>query len=165
MKKLVIIIFALICGLAASQFPEFEQQYRQRLSGAVTELARIVSRFDDDAGQFGLSRDEALSRYLASSDEFLNLRGKSMGEIIARYDYLSAHEERLENAGQFERLWVFARDRDMELARDTAGIYEPALPITTEGLAHAAGGFAGGLAIFGLLLWPFGRRRHRAVAS
>ena len=164
MKTFVLVIVSLICGLALSQFPEFEQQYRQRLSGAVTELSKIVTQFDQDAGQYGLSRDEALERYLSASDEFLNLRGKSMEEIIARYEYLSAHEESLESAGEFERLWVFARDRDSELAQDTASIFEPALPITTEGLIHAAGGFFAGWLFFGMLLWPFGRSRRRARA-
>jgi hypothetical protein len=164
MKTIVLIIMSIICGLAVSQFPEFEQQYRQRLSGAVDELSKIVVQFDADAGQFGLTRDVALKRYLASSDQFLNLRGKNMEQIITRYDYLSAHEKNLETASDFKRLWVFIRERDAELTKATAEIYEPALPITAEGLIHAAIGFLAGWGLFGLLLWPFGRSRRRAEA-
>ena len=39
----------LLCGLAATQAPEFAQQYRQRLAGAVDELSRIVNQFDAEA--------------------------------------------------------------------------------------------------------------------
>ncbi len=164
MKSIILTLISLICGLALSQFPEFEQQYRQRLSGVVDELSKIVAQFDADARQFGLSRDVALERYRESADDFLNVQGKNMEEVITRYDSLSAHEAEMEEASQFKRLWVFARDRDMELAKDTAEIYEPALPITPEGLAHAAGGFFAGWGIFGILLWPFGRRRRRLEA-
>lgn len=51
----------LCCALAASQFPEFSQQYKQRLSGAVDELAWVVERFDADAAALGMSRDAALT--------------------------------------------------------------------------------------------------------
>ena len=45
-----------------SQFPEFSQQYIQRLSGAVDELSRVVAEFDADAAALGLSRGEALDQ-------------------------------------------------------------------------------------------------------
>ena len=37
---------AVLAGLIGSQAPEFAQQYRQRLGGALEELNRIVSEFD-----------------------------------------------------------------------------------------------------------------------
>jgi len=54
----------LIVGLMGAAFfaqaPEFAQQYRQRLGGAVEELRRVVVQFDADAAQYGLSRSEAM---------------------------------------------------------------------------------------------------------
>lgn len=161
MRSLLIITIALLAGVCASQFPEYAQQYRQRVGGAVVELEKIVVQFDADAGEFGLNRQEALERYVASQDEFLNLRGKSMSEIIARYEFLSAHYTRLTEAAPFARLWVFAKERDNEIARDTLDIYEPAVPATSEGAVHAAGGFG---AVWLFLSALFGRRRKTAEA-
>lgn len=160
MKRLIIFLFALICGGAASQFPEFSQQYRQRLDGAVQELSKIVEQFDADARLSGLSRDEAVERYAQSGDDFLGKRGDSLKQVFARYDYLSQHQTDLMDANPFERLIVFAKSRDPELSQATLKIYEPAVPVTTEGGAHAAGGVVGGWALLSILLWPFGRRRR-----
>ena len=38
--------FGVLGGFLASQGPEFSQQYRQRLGGAIDELNRVVARFD-----------------------------------------------------------------------------------------------------------------------
>ncbi|WP_416877142.1 DUF2937 family protein [Litorimonas sp.] len=159
MKAFFVLIFALICGVATSQFPEFEQQYRQRLSGAVNELSKVVARFDADAGEFGLSREDALQRYVSSTDSFLNLRGKSMNEIINRYEYLSEHQAKLNSAVGLENVWIFTTERDSELTRDTADIFKPAVPVTVEGFMYAAGGFSLGWILLYLLLMPFGRVR------
>lgn len=160
MKKFLILLGALVCGALASQFPEYAQQYRQRLAGAVGELERIVVQFDADARASGLSRKQALASYETSGNEFLSDRGQSMGDVIARYDRLGAHLTAMNSADPVSRLWVFARDHDRELARDTAEIYQPAVPLTTVGAAHAAGGFLLAWLLLSLLLAPFGKRRH-----
>lgn len=165
MKSFFILIFAVFCGVATSQFPEFEQQYRQRLSGAVNELSKIVVRFDADAGEFGLSREDALQRYVSSTDSFLSLRGKSMSEIINRFEYLSEHQAKLESATGLENIWVFTLERDPELTRETADIFEPAVPITVEGFMYAAGGFSLAWILLYLLLMPFGRSRPLHTAE
>jgi hypothetical protein len=166
MKSFFTLIFALICGVGTSQFPEFEQQYRQRLSGAINELSKIVVGFDADAVQVGLSREDALQRYVASTDSFLNLRGKSMTEIIRRFEFLSEHQVKLESAGEFERIWIFAKEGDTELTRDTVEIFEPAVPVTTEGAMFAAGGMSIGWMLLSLFLMPFRRsRRQRRVET
>lgn len=160
MKKMIILLGALLGGVFASQFPEYAQQYRQRLAGAVGELERVVAQFDADATQGGLSRNDALVEYQRSGSEFLSHRGNSMGQTIARYERLSAHLTAMNEANPAQRLWVFATQRDMELAEDTLDIYEPAVPVTPVGAAHAAGGFAAGWALLALLMTPFGKKRR-----
>ncbi|WP_017931621.1 DUF2937 family protein [Robiginitomaculum antarcticum] len=164
MKNFFTLIVALICGVFASQFPEYAQQYRQRLAGAVGELERVVAQFDADANEGGLSRNDALARYQKSGDDFLEDRGDSMGQTISRYIRLNAHLTAMNKANPAERLWVFATQRDMQLAEETLEIYEPAVPVTTVGAAHAAGGFALGWLLLSLLMAPFKKRRaaHRA---
>ena len=53
---------ALAAGLVTSQLPEFSQQYRQRLGGAIDELSRILADFDAavQAREAILARVEAL---------------------------------------------------------------------------------------------------------
>ena len=160
MKKYLIIFVGLICGAIASQFPEYAQQYRQRLAGAVGELERIVVQFDADARDSGLNRAQALAAYQESGNDFLSDRGQSIGDVISRYERLGGHLKAMNDADPLSRLWVFARDHDRELARETLDIYEPAVPLTAVGAAHAAGGFALGWLLLSLLLAPFGKRRN-----
>ena len=47
---------AVLAGLIGSQGPEFAQQYRQRLGGALEELNRIVSEFDAEVQRQNLTR-------------------------------------------------------------------------------------------------------------
>jgi hypothetical protein len=53
---------AVLAGLIGSQAPEFAQQYRQRLVGALEEPNRIVSEFDAEVQRQNLSRAAALKR-------------------------------------------------------------------------------------------------------
>ncbi len=164
MKKLIILLGALLCGALASQFPEVAQQYRQRLSGAVGELERVVVQFDADAMRRGLDREAALAAYKDSGDDFLSDRGQSMDGVMTRYARLDAHLIAMNQADPLSRLWVFARGHDRELARATLDIYQPAVPLTAVGAAHAAGGFTLGWLLLSLLLVPFGKRRNARAA-
>ncbi|MFX5510351.1 DUF2937 family protein, partial [Acinetobacter baumannii] len=72
----------------ASQLPEFAQQYRQRLGGAVDEIKRVVANFDADAARLSLSRDQGLERLKANGDQFIRQRGEQLEQDIARGDRL-----------------------------------------------------------------------------
>ena len=60
-NKLALAI-ALFAALIGSQGPEFAQQYRQRLGGAVAELDRIVADFDAEAERQNMTPAEGVSR-------------------------------------------------------------------------------------------------------
>ncbi|MEM7567581.1 MAG: DUF2937 family protein, partial [Pseudomonadota bacterium] len=107
-SRIVIVLIGLIGGLLTSQAPEFAQQYRQRLNGALDELARIVARFDADAAAEGLGRQEALETYDEVSSGFLNRRGESIRFDIARYEALSEHAAELEETDPLWRPLVVA---------------------------------------------------------
>ena len=98
MRRALSILGGLALGFGFAQFPEYAQQYEQRLGGAVDELRIIVDDFDRGAASFGLSREDALLRYAASPDEFLQDRGLSMRMTIARYERLSADLTQLQSA-------------------------------------------------------------------
>ena len=145
LARTVALAFGLLGGVAASQAPEFVQQYRQRLGGAVDELARVVARFEADAATAGQTRDVALARLRANPDRLASLQGEAMQGHIDRLARLQGQQARLREAGPFARLAVYLAEPDGELTRATFHDFEPALPVTSEGLAAAAGGF--------LVLW------------
>jgi hypothetical protein len=53
---------ALIAGVIGSQGPEFAEQYRQRMGGALDELRRIVAQFNAAAARQGLTTPQAVGR-------------------------------------------------------------------------------------------------------
>ncbi|MDQ2095475.1 DUF2937 family protein [Rhodalgimonas zhirmunskyi] len=135
----------------ASQFPEFSQQYVQRLGGAVDELSRFVEEFDADAAQVGLSRDAAL-KDLAEGGAMGAQRAETMGRTLARYDRLSADLTALSAAGPFTRAYYAGRMGDNEIAERAWATFRPAMPLTFEGVTFAGFGFfTGWIAAAGLL--------------
>ncbi|MGB7286026.1 MAG: DUF2937 family protein [Salaquimonas sp.] len=144
-------LFTITCagaGLAsASQLPEFAQQYRQQLTGAVEELRIVVTDFDRDAQTSGVSRQEALSSLLGSNETFPKERGASMTKTIARFEVLDQQKSDLEAAEPASRpLFVFAKP-DEKLLKGTWEIFEPAVPLNAPGALW--GGF--GALLLGLL--------------
>lgn len=134
----------LLGGLAASQAPEFAQQYRQRLGGAVDELRRVVTRFDESARASGLTREQAVARLAADTEPLVKRQADATAAVADRLGRLERQRQDLVEAGPFGRLLVMARDADHELARATYLDYEPALPATAEGAAAGAIGFVAG---------------------
>ncbi len=161
---MIVRAIALAAGIAGgaglSQFPEFSQQYLQRLSGAVDELRGVVTAFDVAATAAGLSREEALAE-LQGTDLTNELRQNIAG-TVARYDRLSADYQHLRDAGPITRLaqpWNLA---DRTLLNRTWDDFRPAIPVTLDGLICSGIGFlAGWLAastLLGLFFRPFRRK-------
>jgi hypothetical protein len=165
LRKTAVVAGGVAAALAVGQAPEFAQQYRQRLGGAIEEMQAVVTRFDEDAARSGLSRDEALALYGASAEAFFRDRGTSMREAIARYESLVAQVQRMGAMEPIVRPLALMRGYDDRLMRGAWRDFEPALPITPHGLAWAASGFGiGALMTMALArLLGFGRRRRRAT--
>ncbi len=145
----------LLFGAALSQFPEYSQQYVQRMGGALDELKTVVADFDTSAKTAGYSRDTALAAMTGT--DFLSARQADMTRTFARFDTLQADYLRLKDANAFQRLAYVARMRDTQIMRGTAKDFKPAVPLTTEGAGVAGIGFLfgyGGLA-------GLGRKRRR----
>ena len=129
-------------AVALSQFPEFSQQYLQRLSGAVHELEVIVFAVDATAAGAGLSREEALAEL--SDTEFRSGLRDTLAERIARYERLHADYEALKGTAPLARLAQPWRFGDADLLGRTWATYRPAVPVTADGLLAAGIGFAAG---------------------
>jgi len=168
MRRTLGVIGGLGLGLVLSQLPEYAQQYTQRLGGAVDELRIITAEFDAAATAAGMTRETALGRYAAASDDFLQGRGVSMQRTFARYEELSATLERIRGADAVQRLTLLPQYMDTEIGARALENFQPAVPVTVEGLAYGGGGFLlGYLVTSGLvrfLMLPF-RRRERVVRA
>lgn len=154
-----------IAGAAGlSQFPEYSQQYSQRLGGAVDALGQVVADFDASAAAAGLSRDAALAHMTGSA--FLDRRRADMARTFARHARLSADLSALRGAGPFMRAYHATRLTDPDIAARALADFRPALPLDFAGLAFGLVGFGLGAGLVSgllrLLRWPFARRARPA---
>jgi hypothetical protein len=169
MRRLIAGTGGLALAVILSQFPEYAQQYTQRLGGAVDELRVITEDFDRAAAEGGLDRAEALTRYNASNDDFLAGRGSSMSATFQRYDMLSRTLVEIEGAGPVERLQALPAYLDTDIGRRTLENYRPAVPFTMEGILYAGFGFILGYLVMSgcvrFLALPFRRRGRVRVTG
>lgn len=154
--------FALLSGAITSQLPEFAQQYRQRLGGAIDEINRFLEDFDTDARANAMNRAQAIARMKSDSDRLIKSRADRIANYELRQVRLTRQQADFREAGSFSRLAVFARDFDSELARNAWSDFEPAAPLTSEGAAAAGAGALAGFGLWTLLGWPFSMWRRRA---
>ena len=148
-------------GVGLSQFPEFSQQYLQRLAGQVDSLQMVVADFDRSATRNLMTRDQALAEMTGTA--FLEDRRADLTATFARFDRISANLADLRAASPLARLTMPQKLGDSETLAATYADFRPALPVTFDGLIAAGIGFlAGWIAssgVIALLTWPFRRRR------
>ena len=160
MVRILALVSGLIGALSLSQYPEFSQQYLQRLSGAVNELRLIVEDFDASADRAGMTRQDALDD-LPETGIAGDLK-VTMERTIRRFERLD-HTLRLmrerSNPTAMALPWHMM---DREIVQDTWSDYAPAVPVTVQGVIATGIGFVGGwgsvLLIAGLLRLLIRRR-------
>jgi hypothetical protein len=162
-SKATISVAAIVGAVIFSQAPEFAQQYRQRLGGALDELRVIVDDFDHDAQQYNLNRDGALALFSGSSESFIRARGVSMRNTLTRYQRLSDQVADMNRTAPVLRPFVVLSDPDQMIARKAWSDFVPAIPVSASEIAWGGSGalLLGGLTGFFTLL---GRRRVTAPA-
>jgi len=150
----------LLGGLVASQGPEFSQQYRQRLGGGIDELKQVVGRFEADARAQGETPESAVTRLRGNADELAGRQGAAMQGNIDRLGHLETHRQKMLDAGPFGRVALMVRDGDVDIMNAAYRDFEPAVPVTQEGLVSTAFGF---VVVWGaiLLLASFARSLFR----
>jgi len=148
-------------ALTLSQAPEFAQQYRQRLGGALQELRQVVADFDADASKNGLTRNEALLMHLNSAQNLFRDRGTRMQRTIERQATLEGQAAWFETLPASARPLAIARGYDAALMEGLWHDYEPGLPLTPQGGLWAAAGFGLGAVFIVLVTMPFHRWRKR----
>lgn len=154
----VALFFALLFGFGFTQLPEFVEQYRQRLGGAIDELAANVARFDSDSAQAGLTESGGIDRLRANSDRLAQERGDQMQENVDRLQSLRETQQQFRSDGPVARLWTFATHYDQRIARGAYGDFEPAVPTSLEAFLLGLIGFVFGGGVVHMAGWPLRRR-------
>jgi hypothetical protein len=159
--RFIAFVLAVLAGIVTSQGPEFAQQYRQRLGGAVDELTRVIDNFNHDAAASGVDQAGALGLMARNSEPLVRQQAVSMAETILRYQRLSDQQQAFQNTPPFHRIVVFMQEFDRPLVESTLKSFEPAVPATAEGIIFAAGGFIVIYFLLRFLGFVFRPRRHR----
>jgi hypothetical protein len=168
-RRLAVAI-GLLFALIGAQGPEFSQQYRQRLGGALDELTRVVSDFDADAARQSITPVEAIARLEGNPDPLAEARGVAIEGDIARQTRLQNDFDQMRTAGTMKRLFAMTLDFDPGIASQTLQNFEPAVPITAEALVFAGIALILGWGGTHLCAWPIRRqwrhwRARRAAAA
>lgn len=150
-----------ILGAAGlSQYPEFSQQYLQRLAGQVDALTVVVDDFEASAMEAGLTRTAALAELTGTP--FLDGRQADMRRTFRRHAVLSDNLATLRAASPLERIIMPQRMMDPATVTAAWRDFRPALPLTVAGIVAGVAGFVLGWAalrlLLALLLMPL--RRH-----
>lgn len=148
----MVLVVALGGAVGASQLPEFAQQYRQRIGGAIEELGRVVAEFDRDAAENGLTREQALEMHARSAEPLFQDRGESAAETIDRFQTLLKQRSDFASASPFWEPVVLAYSDETTLT-GTWNDFRPAVPVTIVGLGWAAAGFVAAA----FIAWFLGR--------
>lgn len=154
---------ALAGGGALAQFPEFYQQYLQRLAGRLDELRQRAAEIANDAAAQGLDVQAYIARFLDSPAHALE--GERMAEALENAARLGTAYDALARADAWQQFPLFLRHLDPALAGDAASLFQPALPLGLAGLIYALFGAALGVLAVGGGAKAIGLARQRAVKA
>jgi len=161
----------LLCGLAGalllSQFPEFFQQYTQRLGGRLDELTSQVAALETRAAESGKDVPGYLRGFLLHRDIDVRREGLQLQALVQRRAALAASYQALTGAKRWWRIGRFAEHVDWKIAASTLEAYRPAMPVTPEAAVYTGTGFGAGAVVFLAVLGLLGpdRRRPRGGAA
>ena len=159
------LLVALLFGFALTQVPEFVQQYRQRLGGAIDELSHTIARFDSDSAQQGLTESGGIDRLRANTDRFVQQRGTQMQDDVVRLQSLREAQSDFRSQGTIAQLGTLATHYDSVIAQGAFGDFKPAVPTSPDALGLGLFGFVFGGGIVHMTGRPLRRRVLAAKKS
>lgn len=150
----------LLVALIASQMPEYVQQYRQRLGGAVDELRAVVADFDMEAAKLSLTREQAMRRLEGNMDDLARERGTNIRDVADREARLERQSQAFASSGPVSQYLILIEDFDARVGGQAYGDFLPAVPLTTAGILAGAAGLFTGWGLTHLVAMPLRRRRR-----
>lgn len=151
----------ILTALAFSQFPAFENSYKQRLGGHVDELRYQVEQMEGAAKLSGKTLDELIAKFMANADEDFRRLGELMHAAKMRLTSLENALFSLNGASPLSRPFLFFFHSDAVIMKSAYQKFRLSLPLSIEGLIWAVIGAFCGYFIF--LLCAKGCRGIRAV--
>lgn len=127
------------------QFPQYFGQYMQRLGGHLEEARRVVDQYAKAAATNQISLQEYINIHLNSGNKIFTSTGKLIQGFLDRFNYLENAYKSLQDTTPWNRLWVFVREMDPQIAQQTWLNFTPGIPTTLEALGYALIGI--------LLIW------------
>jgi len=162
MRKAGLLLFGLVGALLLSQFPEFFQQYTQRLGGRLDEVTSQVAALEKRAGEAGKDLPGYLRGFLLHRDVDVRREGLELQALVQRRVALEESYRALAGVDRWWRIAQFAEHADWKIAASTLEVYRPAMPVTPEAAVYAGTGFGTGALIFLAILGLWGPERRRA---
>ena len=140
LKSLLDGIGASVGAASFAVLPSFIQQYTASLSTCESELARVT-------GSAGLAPD-------------------AMANIQERAAWCGKAAQALDASAGVDRVATFFNNFDMDVARSTLHVFQPAVQMSVDGLSFFIAGLIVGLIVINVIAFPFRvvarRRRERA---
>lgn len=167
-------IIAVLGVIGFAQFPQFFSQYIQRLGGHLAEAQFMLVRFEMTAEYFGMTLDEYIATHVNSGHEVFVSSGQLINDLVLRISALEKSLTALKEASVYTQWWVFLRECDYSIVRETWLDFTPGIPTSLEGAIYGLCGlFASWLLYQGvkrllkflakLVSAPFARRRRRFI--
>ena len=162
------VIDRVLCVIGAvlfSQFPEFVQQYLQRLGGHLDEARLQLAKFKEAAEQTGVTLDQLIKNASSNPNPSLARLGGVIQETEQRVQALTAANAAIRDASPWARPFVFFEKADPQIAKATWAIFRPAVPTTLEGMVYAAAGIVVILSLYhGCVRYPIRQAWRRRQA-
>ncbi len=163
-KGLMDRIFMLLGAVVGSQFPEFMQQYTQRLSGHAAELSQLIAKLTEMASLSNKTLDQYIYKFLSSPDpDFIN-QGEFMKAVVNRWQELNVSLHSLADATLWNKPYYFFKYMNYPIADTTMHSFKPGINLTVEGLCYAILGMVCAYVLYQLVIKLFYLGYTRAVS-
>lgn len=165
MRKTGLLLFGFIGALLTSQFPEFFQQYTQRLGGRLDEVTAQVTALEGRAADAGKDLPSYLRGLQLHRDVDVRREGMALQALVQRRAALAEAYRALAGVDRWWRASAFVEHADWDVAAATLEVYRPAMPVTPEAGVYAGAGLGAGVLVFLAILGLWGPEKRRTTTS
>lgn len=151
LARLINALMATIGAVVAGQAPAFQAQYRQQLAGRLDQARQDLSHLLKEAEAQGLTPEEFLQRAEQEAGSYTGILIADARSALETHQRLQEAYDALTQGDALTRLIALFQHLDMQIARSVISHFQPALPLTVEGVAYAGTGLLIGVAFAALL--------------
>ncbi len=134
------------------QLPEFTKQYIHQLSGHVSELRFQVGKMEKVASASGKTLEAYINKFLLNPDLDFSHQGELMQEMVNRFHKFADALRTLQESSPWFRPLKLLAVGDWETVKETWQMFQPGLPLTSEGVVYAFVGMIIGVGVYSLVI-------------